>query len=71
MGPLYVASVLMSITSNGQSPKVAEAELEPIVPGAWAAWAKDWDEQRAALTAGLEAGQKTPSPTFQTAGSKA
>lgn len=39
---MYVASVLLAITGRNQRAKVAEveAELEPIVPGAWAAWAK-------------------------------
>lgn len=40
MGRMYVASVLLAITGKSQPAKVAEVELEPIVAGAWAAWAK-------------------------------
>jgi hypothetical protein len=43
MGRMYVASVLLGITDKSQPAKVAEVELEPIVPGAWAAWAKGLD----------------------------
>lgn len=43
MGRLYVASVLISLSGKGQSTKVAEEQLAPIVPGAWAAWAKSYE----------------------------
>jgi hypothetical protein len=70
MGRLYVASVLMSI-SRKQPAKVAETELAPITPGAWAAWARSWSEQPAATTAKP---QGTPQPTsrvMRPAGSEA
>lgn len=39
MGSIFVGKVLMSM--YGQPAKaVADAELEPIKPGAWAAWAR-------------------------------
>lgn len=40
MGRMYVAGVLLSITGRSEPANVAEVELEPIIPGAWAAWAK-------------------------------
>ncbi len=49
MGRHYVASVLISITGS-EPVKVADVELKPITPGAWAAWAKE-DEPMAAATA--------------------
>jgi hypothetical protein len=39
MGRLYVASVLSAI-SRRQPATVADVELKPITPGAWAAWAR-------------------------------
>lgn len=53
MGRLYVASVLMSISRKQPAP-VEEAELAPMTPGAWAAWAEDWKAERAALAAASE-----------------
>ncbi len=47
MGRMYVASVLLAITGKSEPAKVAEVELEPIVPGAWAAWAKAPDAAQA------------------------
>lgn len=50
MGPTYVASVLLTMTSKRETAKVAEVELEPIIPGAWAAWAKRQDAAQVART---------------------
>ena len=45
MGRMYVASVLISNSSTPKPAKTADVELAPIVPGAWAAWARNRDEQ--------------------------
>ena len=66
MGNMFVGKVLMSM--YGQPAKaVADAELAPIKPGAWAAWAKSKADEQAATpvgeaapTAGLEANPRTP-----------
>jgi hypothetical protein len=43
MGRMYVASVLLAIAGKSQPANVTEVELEPIVPGVWAAWARCGD----------------------------
>ena len=40
MGRFFIAETLLTITSRPAA-KVADVPLEPIVPGAWAAWARD------------------------------
>ena len=51
MGSMFVGKVLMSM--YGQPAKtVADAELTPIKPGAWAAWAKSNADEQAATPAG-------------------
>jgi hypothetical protein len=45
MGRMYVASVLMSI-SDTQPAEIAEVELQPTTPGAWAAWARTPDARQ-------------------------
>jgi hypothetical protein len=69
MGRLYVASVLIAITGKTQTSKPVEAELAPIIPGAWAAWAKGWDSSAASDTAPTAV--KAPVTSLQPAGSKA
>lgn len=50
MGSMFVGKVLMSM--YGQPAKaVAGAELEPIKPGAWAAWARSHADEQAATPA--------------------
>jgi len=71
MGRMYVSGVLLSISAKSQPDKVADVELKPIVPGAWAAWAKRSEAEptrQAAQTA------VAPSPaiaTLKPSGSKA
>ncbi len=50
MGRMYVASVLLAITGKRQPAKVEDVELEPIPPGAWAAWAKGPDAAQTVRT---------------------
>ncbi|MFN8631289.1 MAG: hypothetical protein U0838_13525 [Chloroflexota bacterium] len=50
MGRLYVASVLIAMSSKRRTAAPAE-ELKPITPGAWAAWAKSWDSKSEAPAA--------------------
>jgi len=69
MGRLYVASVLFSNTSKPEPAKTADVELAPIVPGAWAAWARNWDEQPS--TDGTAPAVPTPGATLRPAASKA
>ena len=70
MGRLYVASVLISNNTNKATPaKTADVELAPIVPGAWAAWARNWDEQPS--SDGTALAVPTPSTTLRPAASKA
>ena len=58
MGSMFVGKVLMSM--YGQPAKtVADAELEPIKPGAWAAWAKSNADEQAAEPAGATAPAET------------
>ena len=66
MGRLYIASVLIAISGKGQSAKPVEVELEPIVPGAWAAWAKSAPPEAAAPAPKLR-----KATTMQPAGNKA
>jgi hypothetical protein len=65
MGRMYVASVLMSISGKTRPAEVAETELKPMTPGAWAAWARDWDEQRSGQT-DLPTAAPAPSTTSST-----
>jgi hypothetical protein len=69
MGRLYVASVLIAISGKGQSTKVVEAPLQPIVPGAWAAWSKTWNAEQSPASEPKQA--KTPVASLRPAGSKA
>jgi hypothetical protein len=72
MGRLYVASVLISISGKPQPARTPAVDLEPIVPGAWAAWARSWDAQSASSTAVPKAAPASPTtPTLRPAGSKA
>jgi hypothetical protein len=71
MGRIYVASVLMSISGRTHPATVAGTELKPMTPGAWAAWARDWDEQQARLTARPTAAATSPTTALQPSGSKA
>jgi hypothetical protein len=45
-GSVYVGRILMGMGAKSAG-KVPEVELKPIVPGAWAAWAKTSDTQTA------------------------
>lgn len=49
MGRLFVAGVLLQIIRK-PAEEVAEVELEPIEPGAWAAWAQAFRVEQAADT---------------------
>jgi hypothetical protein len=71
MGRLYVASVLMSISSKPQPAKTSEDELKPMAPGAWAAWARDWDAQPASPTAAPKLAPATTTTTMRPVGSEA
>jgi hypothetical protein len=66
MGRLYVASVLISISGKGQTRQAIEADLAPIVPGSWAAWARKTEPQPAVAPAARPA-----VTTLQPVGSKA
>ena len=58
MGRLYVASILTAIVAKPARAETADVELAPIVPGAWAAWARNWDAEttnRAANPTSVEA----------------
>ncbi len=70
MGRLYVTSVLITLSGKGQSTKVAEEQLAPIVPGAWAAWAKRNDAEQTVAPARTPVNAPAV-PILQPAGSKA
>jgi hypothetical protein len=63
MGRMFVASVLMSV-SRKQPADVVDTELGPIVPGAWAAWAGNWESEQVALAAASQPdSERRPAPT--------
>jgi hypothetical protein len=51
MGSMFVGKVLMSMYGQ-PAMAVARAELAPIKPGAWAAWARSYADEQAATQAG-------------------
>jgi hypothetical protein len=55
MGRSYVAEILIGI-SHKPDPRVLEVELEPIQPGAFAAWARSADAD------GIPGFAATPAP---------
>jgi hypothetical protein len=63
MGRFYVTETLIAMTA-APAAQVAAEELEPIRPGAWAAWAKAGREQDAAATpmSTVDAADPSPSP---------
>ena len=69
MGRMYVASVLTAITGK-QPAKIADVELKPIAPGAWAAWATARDP-RAVPTAEPVEAPATSTTILRPAGSEA
>ena len=67
MGSIFLGKVLMS-TFEQPAKSPADAELDPIVPGAWAAWARaNAGEQvaRAAATPATPA-ERVPDPRAPT-----
>jgi hypothetical protein len=50
MDKMFLGKVLMSFYDSPSKP-VAETELEPIKPGAWAAWAEGYRDAQAATAA--------------------
>jgi hypothetical protein len=65
MGSMFVGKVLMSMYDQ-PAKAVTNTDLEPIKPGAWAAWAKSYaDEQAAAQVS------STPSTENRLTGSQA
>jgi hypothetical protein len=55
MGSPFLGHILTSMIAGETPAKTPDAELEPILPGAWAAWAKAADDATAAAAA-------TPAP---------
>ena len=51
MGTMFLGAVLMSMYAK-PAKSVADADLEPVWRGAWAAWAKSHADEQAAATAG-------------------
>ena len=70
MGRMYVASILTSISGRTQPAEAVETELVPMTPGAWVAWARDWDEQ-AHRTARPTVAATSPTTALRPSGSKA
>jgi len=60
MGRLFVASILTTIAAKPASAKTADVELAPIVPGAWAAWARNWDGETTGSSADPKSAQPQP-----------
>jgi hypothetical protein len=50
MGSMFVGKVLMAMYEQ-PAKAVADAELQPIKSGAWAAWAKSYADEHAATPA--------------------
>jgi hypothetical protein len=71
MGRMYVASILIAISGIDQTPKVADVELKPITPGAWAAWAKNNEAEPMPMTAGPKIAPSPAATPLQRAGSQA
>jgi hypothetical protein len=62
MGRFYVTETLIAMAAEPAT-QVAPDELEPIRPGAWAAWAKAGREQDAAATPMSTVHDADPSPS--------
>lgn len=65
MGRLFVASVLMSLHAKPANRTTGpEPELEPMVPGAWAAWARSWENRQAETPTSTET-RPAPAPILR------
>ena len=51
MGSLFVGTVLVSMHAR-PAKAVPDVELQPVEPGAWAAWAKSYADEQARTAAG-------------------
>jgi hypothetical protein len=66
MGRHFVAETLLRIATE-PAPKVPEAVLEPIVPGAWAAWARAAVDETSAAKPVTTAAAPTSKPVREPA----
>lgn len=51
MGSIYLGQILTSFIAGRQPAAAPDSGLDPIVPGAWAAWAKAARDEAAATLA--------------------
>ena len=62
MGRMFVARILVEMSQPQPRPQ-PDAELAPIEPGAWAAWAKSFADETAPAVAPYPSVAPTPDPT--------